>query len=306
MHPQQVTSSVAARFASALALTSAGAHIFRGLLDRIFYNNWGTDFVLRVTLSTIILYIAWFLFTLTALKINARILGRRDNEIRISRQEHGGNFLQVWHAVAVAPVAALLLAATAWFAITANDEIFFSRLLPWIGPLIWFQDVGFHVASRLFPCRMEGSNLGCEAYKWLPAFLLSNAAAYFPFVLLGTFVYFRSAQAKATAETFLRGLIKWGTLLAGTGLALRLTVYRLVPEASFPAHDWDIPRFMWAAADQVTGVLCLMLLLVVPFCIRRLVNLILKERSVLDSLVELTWLAAFASVAITLGYQYRF
>jgi hypothetical protein len=64
------------------------------------------------------------------------------------------------------------------FSLEASDAVYQSRLLPWVLPLIYVQDVGFRVAARLFPCQMEGFDTGCEVYKRLPAFVGANALAY--------------------------------------------------------------------------------------------------------------------------------
>jgi hypothetical protein len=71
-----------------------------------------------------------------------------------------------------------VLAVTLWFSLEASDEIFQSRRMPWIVPLIRVQEAGFRAASRLFPCQREGFYTGCEAYKKLPVFVGANAIVY--------------------------------------------------------------------------------------------------------------------------------
>jgi hypothetical protein len=51
---------VAAECAAIVAATSIGAHLFRAILDRIAYGNWGRDVVIRLGLSTIVVAIFWF------------------------------------------------------------------------------------------------------------------------------------------------------------------------------------------------------------------------------------------------------
>jgi len=70
------------------------------------------------------------------------------------------------------------LAAMLWLSLDASDEIFQSRLLPWIPSLIYAQEAGFRVAARLFPCQKEGFDTGCEAYKIIPVFIASDAVVY--------------------------------------------------------------------------------------------------------------------------------
>jgi hypothetical protein len=199
----------------------------------------------------------------------------------------------------------IVLAVTAWLALTANDEIFYSRALPWIHPLIHLQEAGFRVADRMFPCRVEGSDLGCELYRWLPAFLISNALAYFPFVLTGTLIYARSSRARRVSPGIFRSFIRWGAALAAAGLVLRICWYGLDPEPSSPLRAWDMSRMGWTILDNLTGILALALFLLVPFCLYRVVSALWRRKDVLPSLIDLTWLASFGEVALTLANQFR-
>lgn len=80
------------------------------------------------------------------------------------------------------------VAAVLWLTLTASDEIFQSRLLPWVVPLIYLQEPGIRVESRLFHCQKEGFDTGCEAYKVIPTLIGTNAILYsilaFPLVRL--------------------------------------------------------------------------------------------------------------------------
>jgi hypothetical protein len=82
-----------------------------------------------------------------------------------------------WTA-ALSVILGIALAVTLWLSLDASDEIFQSRLLPWIPSLIYAQEAGFRVAARLFPCQKEGFDTGCEAYKTIPTFVGSNALVY--------------------------------------------------------------------------------------------------------------------------------
>jgi len=66
----------------------------------------------------------------------------------------------------------------AFLSLDVSDLIFQSRLLPWIAPLIHVQTLGFHAASRFFPCQKEGFDTGCESFKVIPAILFTNAIVY--------------------------------------------------------------------------------------------------------------------------------
>lgn len=91
------------------------------------------------------------------------------------------------------------LAIMLWFDLEASDAILESRLLPWVLPLIYLQDIGFRVAARLFPCQMEGFDTGCEAYKTLPAILAANSLAYS--IVLFPIIHFWRSRATTTKPT---------------------------------------------------------------------------------------------------------
>jgi hypothetical protein len=236
------------------------------------------------------------------LKLGARRVATLPCDTKYLDQPNSlGLFLVLGSAAAMSSV----LAVTAWFALMANDEIFYSRLLPWIGPLIWLQETGFRVSSRMFPCRVEGSGSACEPYKWLSAFLVSNALAYFPFVLAGTFIYPRFPGRRLAAADIFRLLVRWGAVLGAAGLVVRLCLYRVAPEFASPIHAWDAGRVVWTGLDYLTGILALALALLVPFCSYRALRAIWSRRDVLPSLIDLTWLASFGVVVLTLAYQFR-
>jgi hypothetical protein len=79
---------------------------------------------------------------------------------------------------ALSVILGMAIAVMLWLSLVASDEIFQSRLLPWIPSLIYAQEAGFGVVARLFPCQKEGFDAGCEAYKTIPTFVVSNALVY--------------------------------------------------------------------------------------------------------------------------------
>ena len=99
-------------------------------------------------------------------------------------------------ATALSIALGIALATMLWLGLEASDAIFQSRLLPWVLPLIYSQDVGFRVAARLFPCQKEGFDIGCESYKRLPAFVGANALTYS--ILLLPIIYFWRRKATTT------------------------------------------------------------------------------------------------------------
>jgi hypothetical protein len=281
---------VAAQCAAFVALVCLGAHLVRAGLDRISYGNWGQDLALKLGLSTIILFVFWFVFVLVALVVSARRAADRFDDENFGRT----NPPSLFRAVATASAMSSVVAVTAWFALIVNDEIFYSRLLPWIGPLIQLQEPGFRVASRMLP----------EPHKWLSAFLLSSVLAYFPILLTGVLIYARSSRVRqASAEVF-RSFIPWGAAV-GAGLVLRISSSRFLPELSSPLRAWDLGRLGWTVLDSMTGILALALTLLVPFCGYIAVRAIWNRKDVLPSLVDLTWLASFGVVALTLAYPFH-
>ena len=64
-------------------------------------------------------------------------------------------------------------------------------------------------------------------------------------------------------------------------------------------------RIGWTVLDTLTGILALALFLSVPFCLYSVVCSLWRRRDVLPSLVDLTWLASFGVVALTLANQFR-
>jgi hypothetical protein len=101
---------------------------------------------------------------------------------------------------------ALVLALSASLALDFSDSIFQSRLLPWTVSLIELQSVGFAQASRMFPCRAEGFDTGCEWYKTLPTFVVANAAAYLSVAVLGVYLYRKSERLKTVLRRRLRSV----------------------------------------------------------------------------------------------------
>lgn len=285
---------VAAQCAAVVALISFGARIFRAGLDRVFYGVWGQDLALRLGLSTSFVFVFWLVVALGLLGLSSRRAAARFDQT--NRDRSGPPSLL--RVLAMAAAVSIVLAVTAWFALAANDEIFYSRGLPWIGPLIRLQEPGFRVASRMFPCRVEGSNIGCEPHKWL-------SLAYFPILLTGVFAYVRSSRVRRVSPGIFHSSIRWGAVLGTTGLVLRICLYRFDPELSSPLRAWSFGRVGWTVLNNLTGILALALFLLVPFCLYRAVCAIWRRREVLPSLVDLTRLASFGVVALTLANQYR-
>jgi hypothetical protein len=66
--------TVTVRCTVAIASASIGAHVFRGAVDRLFHDAWGSDFILQLVLSTLVLSVFWFSLVFVFLKF-----GRNDS-----------------------------------------------------------------------------------------------------------------------------------------------------------------------------------------------------------------------------------
>jgi len=275
----------------ASAILAAG--FVRGAMGRAFYGTWDWMLFGRLGLFAVIVAVVWFVFTFVPSRLSAS--AKSDSPgLRIP----GGVWSSIGILATIASIA-IVLAIAAWLALAANDELLASRLEPWVSPLIWLQRPGFQVVSRLFRCP-EGLDNGCAAYKTLPTFLLSNAAAYFPFVLAGWCVYRRS-EWTLSSQMILRTLIRWGTGFASLGLCLWLFFVRLMPDLYSPLRKWDIERLGWTALESATGILSLLLFFAIPLSVFRALRASWAKQSVRAALVDLTWLTSFAFVALILG-----
>ena len=86
-----------------------------------------------------------------------------------------------------------------WLSMAFGDVFVQSRLQwRWGLPLFYIQGLGFTVAALLFPCKTEGLDLGCEAYKWAPVFLGINALAYATLMLPVVHYWRRAAERRRT------------------------------------------------------------------------------------------------------------
>ena len=115
--------------------------------------------------------------------------------------------------VGISAVIAFVVALSASLALDFSDSVFQSRLLPWTVPLIKLQSVGFVQVARMFPCRSEGFNTGCEWSKTLPTFVAANAA-YLPFALVGVYLYRRSEGVKTAIQRGQHSFVRCATQLS--------------------------------------------------------------------------------------------
>jgi hypothetical protein len=203
--------------------------------------------------------------------------------------------------VGISTVVALVLALSAWLALYLSDSIFQARLLPWDVPLIELQDIGFLLASRMFPCQAEGFDTGCEWYKTLPTFVTANAPPYLPVVFVGAYWYRRSERLKALVQSGLHSFIRWGAGFAIVTLCLRQFVAKWWP--GVPLGNGNTGQMLWVAVDNLRGIVGLVLFLAMPFYIYqglRVRNVTEKKRYMAD----FTWMAVLYVCSLMLASVY--
>ena len=210
-----------------------------------------------------------------------------------------------WRMIAAAAVIACVWALSAWTGLFLNDEILDSRSLPWIAPLITVQHFGFRTAGRQFPCQAEGSDKGCQPYKWIPAFLAANSLAYFPFALIGLFSFQHWEAARKIAQAAARRFPGWCIAVASTGLVtlqvmrgLKLATYDSLYPHPGVAH-WHFG--LWEQVNDITGTLVVIAGLLIPLYFYWTVRGgrgFAETRSRLAELTSLTMVVLVATVLV--------
>lgn len=256
--------------AGLVAATALAAGLLRAIVSKIFKDQFG-DWVPVIGFAFFVA-IAWTVFLCTVLLIQGRVVRHQRSQPQVPG--NGSSVLALGKAVGLSAV----LAVAMWFALYASDEVFFSRMLPWDLPLINLQHIGALVVSRFFPCRLEGSDFGCEIYKTLPAYFAVNAVVYLPFVIA-----FRSLSKGLNFESVRRGLrvsCRTVTVVGLSGLAAILVLQQFAWEAGWRNQRW------FSATNYSIGVI----VVIAGFL---LVYLTLKSLSTGDEdfLPEMTWVA---------------
>jgi hypothetical protein len=289
---------VAAQFSSVIAGTVIAASSFRAALDRIFAVE-SHRFWLGPVILSLIAGILWFLLMLAF-----GVLGTIPKPVSVScTKEQRGRYFGVSFALGLA--VALILAVSACLALEANDDLFYSRSLPWIPSLIWIQEAGFRTASRLFPCRYEGFDTGCEAYKTLPAFLLANVIAYVPFSLATVFLIRYWESARSFLKPLSSPVLRWGSAIGVALLCIRLVLYRFSPDVSSPIAPSGVGRTAWLLLEWTLGPVSIAVALSIPFVFYGAICAVWRRKYISERLVVLTHLAVFVLAALILGNQYQ-
>jgi hypothetical protein len=295
--------AMAARCAAVIFGAVAGSAVFKLLLHRILAmprngQLWG-PFILASILGLL-----WFGLAFLVL-LRAR---PSDDASRQRQNPSSSSRRAVGRTIARAIAIACVLAISGSTALDLNDEILESRDLPWIAPLITVQKYGFLTMNRMFPCQREGSDLGCEAYKWIPTFIAANTLAYFPFVLITLYSLQRWKAVRKTMLAAAHFFAHWCLLAAGTGLVALQVMAGLnlaTHDSLFPnpgAGHWHFGA--WEQINDITGTLITIAGLALPFYFYRVIRRGQGLDGVRITLTEATSLSATMLVALMLGDVY--
>jgi hypothetical protein len=295
--------AMAARYAAVVLGAVVGSAVLKLLLPRILAMPRIQQFWGPVILA-FILGLLWFGFAYLALW-----RARSGNDASRQRQDLSSNSRRavgrtITRAIAIAGV----LAITGSSALDLNDEILESRDLPWIAPLITVQKYGFVTVNRMFPCQREGSDLGCEAYKWIPTFIAANTLAYFPFVLITLFSFQRWKAVRKTMQVAAHLFAHWCPLAAGAGLVALQVMAGLnlaTQDSLFPNPGIGHWHFgAWEQINDITGTVITIAGLSLPFYLYRVIRRGQGLDEVRLALADATSLSATMLAALMLGDVY--
>jgi len=212
------------------------------------------------------------------------------------------------HTIASAICISAVLSICLWGAVSLSDEIFESRLLPWISPLITFQSYGIGKASGLFPCRMEDSDLGCEAYKFIPTMLGANVLMYFPFILSGAFAYRRSNRIRGLMVPGANLAVRVMPMSVAVGLVALLLMHDLgldTHHSLYPGEGFGHWHFgLWELVDDATGTLIVIAGMLFPFYSYRACRCSDSREGTKNRTLDLTVLVMALLLALMLGNIY--
>lgn len=296
---QQSRAAMAGRYAAAVFGAVIGSAILRVLLHRLLPIPRDAQLRGPVILASM-LGVLWFALAFLVLRLSSNRVGSPR-----SRNSSLTGTATVFRTIIFAFVIACVIAITAWVGLYLSDGIFYSRSLPWIAPLITLQEYGFVKAGRMFPCRAEGFDTGCEAYKWIPAFLLANGLSYFPFALLGLFSLRFSDVVHKAARAGARACVRSSVVAVTAGLValqimngLNLDTYDSLYPSSGVAH-WHLGA--WELINDLTGTLILVAGLSLPFYLYRAIRRANGLAEARTRMAEATSLASTLLVALMLG-----
>lgn len=300
---KQSRAAMAARYAAVIFGAIAGSAVLKLLLHRILAmprnEQLQGPFILGFVLGII-----WFALAFLRLPRASS----SDDAPRQSQPPTPNRTTTALKTISRALFISGVLAIVAWTGLALNDDILESRSLPWIAPLITVQECGFEKASHEFPCQIEGSDIGCEAYKWLPAFLGFNTLCYFPLVLIISYFLQRSEAARHAMQAAAHLFARWSAVAVGAGLVALQVMHAL----NLDTHDSLYPHpgiahwhfGAWEQLSDITGTLITIAGLSLPFYFYRVIRRGQGLNEVRLTLAEATSLSATMLVALILGNVY--
>jgi len=121
----------------------------------------------------------------------------------------------------------------------------------------------------MFPCKAEGFDTGCEAYKSIPAFLIANGLCYFAFALVSLFSWRLSDTVRKTVRAGAQAFARWSVVAVTVGLVAVQIMHGLnrdTHDSLYPhpgiAH-WHFGA--WELVNDITGTLITVAGLSFPF-----------------------------------------
>lgn len=300
---QQSRAAPAGWYAAAVFGAVVGSAILRVVLHRIFPIPRDGHLRGPVVLA-LVLGLLWFALAFLVL---ARSSPGGVGSTK-SRSPSPSETRTVLRTIIFAFVVACVIAITAWVGLYLTDTIFYSRSLPWIAPLITVQDYGFGKASQMFPCQAEGFDTGCEAYKWIPTFLIANSFSYFCFVLLGLFSWRHSEAVRRIVRAGAHAVVHWSVGAVTAGLVALQVMHGLnrdTHDSLYPhpgiAH-WHFG--VWEQINDLTGTLITVAGLSLPVYLYRAFRRTHSLAEARTRMAEATSLLVTLLVALILGDVY--
>jgi hypothetical protein len=292
------------RYSLIVAAATLAVALFRFEMNRIFAGSQNPTWYLSLVRAPIF-GLEWFIlisvFTMVSLRDGEPFV-RSDSVHEDASYARKAN--STGRLVGISAVVAFVLALSACLALDFSDSIFQSRLLPWTVPLIELQKVGFVQAARMFPCRAEGFDTGCEWYKTLPTFVAANAAACLPVALVSVYSYRRSERLRTAIQRSLHSFVRWGAGFAIVGLCLRLFVAKWWPGIDMALGRDHAGRILWIAIGDLTGIVGLVLFSAMPFYIYQGLRAARNVTETRKYLADFTWMASLYVCSLILGNVY--
>jgi hypothetical protein len=280
----------ACRSAAVLVITAMAVAAVRDAADRLFIGRFAVNWLAEIALSTLIAA-TWIVLYWVASSIHSTVarLTSRAQTSRVASVAFGLNLGKAFGL-------ALVFAVALFLTLAISDDVFYSRLLPWDLPLIHMQYRGFVASNRFFPCRLEGSSMGCESYKTIPVFLAANALFYLPFLAAWIFLSKRFSRIEEIARAACRIYCPIAAVLGFLCLITTIVLWWLKWDFEFASPHSHIRRQVFEVISYSGGTIVVSAILLVTLLFLRLARS--GEEEVLP---EMTWLGCLLVSALHLG-----